>query len=97
MIERYSWKAVENPEINCAVMGYDDNVMVSSVKNLWDGKKFWPLRINIWKAILKEQERRQWRIIPADMGWFEKRIEDLAKESFMALIVVEIQNRLFIR
>lgn len=81
-------EAIENPrEINCAVMGYDDNVIASLCEEPlgWDEiltfeDKY--IKSNV-KGLGKEGSRR---IIPADIeDNIRENIEDIASKAFMVI------------
>ncbi|EOD00757.1 D-alanine--D-alanine ligase family protein [Caldisalinibacter kiritimatiensis] len=79
-------KSVENPrEINCAVLGYDDNLKTSLCEE--------PLG---WKELLSYEDKYvrsntkgakgERRVIPADiLDNIKEQIEELAKQAFMAI------------
>ncbi|MCF6466653.1 D-alanine--D-alanine ligase family protein [Clostridium sp. Cult2] len=81
-------KAVENPrEINCAVMGYNDNVIASLCEEPLGWEEILTFEDKYIKSNTKgagkESSRR---IIPADIeDDIRERIEELAKESFIAI------------
>lgn len=81
-------KAVENPrEINCAVMGYADDVTTSLCEEPLGWEEVLTFEDKYVKSNTKGTGKEgSRRMIPADIEYHVKeRIEDLAKKSFMAI------------
>jgi len=80
-------KAVENArEINCAVMGYNDNVIASLCEEPLGWKEILTFEDKYIRSNIKGAGKNNRRIIPADIkDDIREQIEDLAKRVFIAI------------
>ncbi|NLN15360.1 MAG: D-alanine--D-alanine ligase [Tissierellia bacterium] len=81
-------QAVESPrEINCAVLGYDDEVITSLCEEPLGWKEVLTFEDKYIRSNMKGgKSSGERRVIPADISdGLRERIEDLAKRSFMAI------------
>ncbi|MCF6462496.1 D-alanine--D-alanine ligase family protein [Clostridium sp. Cult1] len=81
-------KAVENPrEINCAVMGYNDNLIASLCEEPLGWEEILTFEDKYIKSNTKGMGKEgSRRVIPADIeDHIREKVEELAKESFMAI------------
>jgi len=79
-------KSIENPrEINCAVMGYDDNVRASLCEEPLGWKELLSYEDKYVRSNTKGVKGGK-RVIPADLpDEVREQIEEVAKQSFMAI------------